>query len=150
MLRERYPQHSIGFSDHTLGIEIAIASVALGSILIEKHFTLDKTKIGMDNQMALEPHEMKALVDGCRNVYSALGTSERIVTQPEFDQRVKMRRSLVTVRDLPAGTVLTARDIDAKRPGTGIPPNELDKTVGKKLITDIHADEIISADMIKY
>jgi N-acetylneuraminate synthase len=148
-LIERYPGCPIGFSDHTLGAEIAVAGVALGAALLEKHFTLDKTKIGMDNQMALEPQEMKELVSGCRNVYHSLGSRERTVTRAEFEQRSKMRRSIVITRDLPAGSVIAASDLDAKRPGTGFAPNKARELVGRVLKMDIKADEIITEEHLK-
>jgi N-acetylneuraminate synthase len=147
-LKERFPRYAIGFSDHTLGTEMSIAAVALGAAIIEKHFTLDKTKIGMDNQMALEPVEMKALVDGCRHVFQGLGINDRVVTQAELEQRAKMRRSIVAARDLPTGTVITENDLDAKRPGTGITPSKLGELLGKITQTEILADEIIAADKI--
>ena len=124
-LRDEFPDYPIGFSDHSLGIEIPSAAVALGACMIEKHFTLDKTKIGMDNQIALEPDEMTQLVTHCHNVQVALGESERIVLQAEMDQRKQMRRSIVATKDLKAGKKLIKSDLDVKRPGTGIPPNKL-------------------------
>lgn len=147
-LKERFPHCAIGFSDHTLGTEVSIAAVALGAAVIEKHFTLDKTKIGMDNQMALEPAEMEALVCGCRNVFLALGSAERVVSQAELSQRAKMRRSIVAARDLPAGAVIVEGDLDAKRPGTGMPPNRIAELVGKTVKTAIRADQIIAPDDI--
>jgi N-acetylneuraminate synthase len=147
-LKERFPRCVPGFSDHTLGTEISVAAVALGASVIEKHFTLDKTKIGMDNQMALEPSEMKALVEGCRNAFRALGGKERVVTREELGQRVKMRRSLVAARDLPAGSVIAENDLNAKRPGTGIAPNRFAELIGQTLKTDIQEDEMITEDKI--
>ena len=83
-LRDHLPEYPIGFSDHTLGVEVPSAAIALGACMIEKHFTLDKTKIGMDNQMALEPEEMFQLVEYCNNVHKAIGGKERIVFQAEM------------------------------------------------------------------
>jgi N-acetylneuraminate synthase len=142
-LKERFPRYAIGFSDHTLGTEISAAAVALGAAVIEKHFTLDKAKIGMDNQMALEPPEMKSLVDSCRNVFQALGGKERVVAQAELEQRVKMRRSIVAARDLPTGAVIAEGDLDAKRPGTGMAPRLIKELLGKTVKTDIRAGEIV-------
>ncbi|MDR1603978.1 MAG: N-acetylneuraminate synthase family protein [Gracilibacteraceae bacterium] len=147
-LREAFPQCPAGFSDHTLGAEIAIAAAALGAAVIEKHFTLDKSKIGMDNQMALEPPEMKALVDGCRNVFLALGEKNRVLSGAEREQRTKMRRSIVAARDMPAGTILAPGDLDVKRPGTGLAPTRLEELIGSALKTDVRADEIIAAENI--
>ncbi len=86
-LRKEFPAYPIGFSDHSLGIEIPIAAVALGACLIEKHFTLDKSKIGMDNQVATEPYEMLQLVKACHNVQTALGAEERIILDAEIKKK---------------------------------------------------------------
>jgi len=142
-LQNRFPQYPIGFSDHSLGTEMAAAAVALGACLIEKHLTLDKTRIGMDNQMATEPSEMAKLVSQCHNVYNALGCTERKVNQEELDQRKNMRRSLVYTRNLKAGDVLTESDIDSKRPGTGFPPNRKESFIGKKLMRDTEEDTLL-------
>jgi N-acetylneuraminate synthase len=147
-LRKEFPNYPVGFSDHSTGTEMAAAAVALGAAMIEKHFTLDRTKIGMDNQMATEPAEMAQLVRNCRNVHAALGDAERIVMPAEMEQRKKMRRSVVAVRDLPAGTTLTKDDLSAKRPGTGLPPEKINELVGKILNHDVKADTLIrSSDL---
>lgn len=142
-LRAEFPRYPIGFSDHSMGIEIPVASVALGAALIEKHLTLDRKKIGMDNQMATEPEEMKQLVRSCENVHAALGGPERVVLPAELEQIKKMRRSVVAVRDLPAGTVLQAGDLCAKRPGIGLPPEALDALPGRTLKNAVKADALI-------
>lgn len=145
-LREKFPDHPIGFSDHSLGTEMACAAVALGAALIEKHMTLDKTKIGMDNQMAMEPDDLKLLVRECKNVSIALGSKERMVSRAESDQRRNMRRSLVYTRDLKAGAILTENDIDAKRPGTGFPPDKKAFFIGKKLVRSVEGDTLLEGD----
>ncbi|MCB1886732.1 MAG: N-acetylneuraminate synthase family protein [Rhodocyclaceae bacterium] len=145
-LRSEFPDCPIGYSDHTQGVEIPAAAVALGACLIEKHFTLDKSRIGMDNQMATEPDEMATMVRHCRSVQVALGGASRILDAAEAAQRPKMRRSLVTIRDLPAGHVLRAGDLDAKRPGTGFAPTQIDRLVGRTLRVPVAADEIIAAE----
>jgi sialic acid synthase SpsE len=142
-LREEFPNHPVGLSDHSLGTEIATAAVALGACMVEKHFTLDRTKIGMDNQMATEPEEMAQLIKHCKNVHIALGETGRIVFPAESEQRKKMRRSVVAARDLPSGTVLTKTDLSAKRPGTGFPPGKINELVGKVLIRDVKEDTMI-------
>lgn len=146
MLKREFPQCSIGYSDHTIGSEAACAATALGAVMIEKHFTLDNSVIGWDNQMATEPEEMEQLVRECRNVAKALGSYERSVTDAELTQRTKMRRSIVAAKELSAGHVLTMEDLDAKRPGDGIPPNEMIHVIGKKLKRDIGADEMLLPD----
>ncbi|SVC98698.1 uncharacterized protein METZ01_LOCUS351552, partial [marine metagenome] len=143
-LRENFPDYSIGFSDHSIGTEMASAAVALGACMIEKHFTLDKTKIGMDNQMASEPEEMALLVRNCHNVQIALGDTRRIVLPDEMEQRKKMRRSIVVAKDSKAGTKLTADDLDVKRPGTGLPPNKISELVGKTLLRDFEGNTMIT------
>lgn len=142
-LQERFPNYPIGFSDHSLGTEMACAATTLGAALIEKHMTLDKTKIGMDNQMAMEPDDLSVLVQQCKNVSIALGTEERTVYQSELDQRQNMRRSLVYTHDLKAGDILTESDIDSKRPGTGFPPNSKSEFIGKKLVRDTEEDTLL-------
>lgn len=148
-LMDEFQEYPIGFSDHSIGSEIPIAAVALGACLIEKHFTLDKSKIGMDNQIACEPQEMREMVEKCHNVFLALGDKNRIVLPAELEQRTKMRRSVVSARFLPAGHVIGLDDLDAKRPGTGIPPERIAELVGKKVVQDIEADVLISMDYLK-
>lgn len=145
-LQKRYPRYPVGFSDHSLGAEMAAAAVALGACLIEKHLTLDKAKIGMDNQMAAEPDEMKLLVTQCRRVYEALGEEERRVSRLELEQRQKMRRSVVYTRDLPAGDVLQREDLDVKRPGTGVAPEHLEEYVGRVLCRAVANDTLLQED----
>lgn len=144
-LREEFPNYPIGFSDHSIGLEIPIASVALGACLIEKHFTLDKSKIGMDNQVATEPDEMKQLVQSCSNVQIALGGKERIVLDEELKKRKEMRRSVVAKKDLKVGDVLTLDNLDVKRPGTGIPANKIFNIIGKQIINNIANDTMITS-----
>ena len=142
-LRDEFQDFPIGFSDHSLGIEIAPAAVALGAALIEKHLTLDNSKIGMDNQMAIEPPEMKRLVRNCRNVCEAMGGKDRIVNNEELEQRSRMRRSIIASRDLTAGTVLKLDDLDVKRPGTGLSPDKMRALVGKVINKDIAEDYML-------
>jgi sialic acid synthase SpsE len=147
-LREEFPNYPIGFSDHSIGIEMASAAIALGSCLIEKHFTLDRKKIGMDNQMAIEPKDMSNLVRNCRNVQKALGDCRRIVMPDEIEQRKKMRRSIVTVKNLKAGSRLTHEDLDVKRPGTGLPPEKVSGLIGKTIKRDIEKNSILTEEDI--
>jgi sialic acid synthase SpsE len=144
MLREFFPTVPVGYSDHSLGIEMPSAATALGACLIEKHFTLDSSKIGMDNQMAIEADELAELGRNCRNVHIGLGSRDRRLGQDEKDQRTKMRRSLIVCGDLPEGHVLTDEDLDAKRPGSGLPPVELQNLVGRKLTKSVSANSVIT------
>jgi len=149
-LREEFPECPIGFSDHTLGTEIAAAATALGAAVIEKHFTLDKSRMGLDNNMAIEPAEMEQLVGNCLNVHQALGGYERVVSSAEYEQRKKMRRSVIAVRDLPAGAVLALDDLAAKRPGDGLPVHEIGSLVGRVLARAVEADTLLRlADLLE-
>ena len=142
-LREEFPTHPIGFSDHTRGNEASVAAVALGAGLLEKHLTLDRETVGMDNKMATEPDEFIGYVRACRDTVIAMGTKERVVSEAEREQRVKMRRSLVSARDLSAGHVIEAADLTAKRPGSGFSPDREEELIGKTLQRDIPADTVI-------
>ena len=149
MLAENFPQHAIGYSDHTIGSVAAGAAVAMGAGLIEKHFTLDNKKNGWDNQMATEPKEMENLVRYCHEVYTALGIHERVVSEEERHQREKMRRSLISAKDLQEGTVLTAQDLVAKRPGTGISVADFDRVLGKKLNRFLPRDRMLREEFLQ-
>lgn len=143
LLRSEFSDCPIGLSDHSPGVEVSTAAVALGVCMIEKHFTLDKTARGWDNEMAMEPDEMQQLVHNSKNVYIAMGTRDRVIGSSEMEQRQRIRRSVVAARNIAAGAALTLEDLDCKRPGTGIPPERMQSLVGKKAKRDITADEII-------
>jgi sialic acid synthase SpsE len=145
-LQDTFKRQPIGYSDHTLGIDVGTASVALGACVIEKHVTLDKTIIGMDNQMAIERDELKQMVTSVKNVFRSLGKANREVSEEELVQRTKMRRSLVAGVDLNEGDVLTEANLGAKRPGTGISVSEWDSFIGKKLNKKLEKDSLISPD----
>lgn len=149
-LRECFPNYPVGFSDHTLGESAAIAATALGAAVIEKHITLDAKKIGMDNQMAMEPEALKNMVKACNNTHLALGSKERTVLAAEYAQRKNMRRSVVATHDLAAGAVLCREDLDVKRPGTGLPPDRLAELIGRTVVRDIEADTVIHESDLKY
>lgn len=143
-LRSEFPAYPIGYSDHSQGIEIPVASVALGACLVEKHFTLDSSRIGMDNQMATEPEELKAMIRACHRVHEAMGGAGRVLGAEEQNQISKMRRSIVTKRPLKAGQLLTEDDLDTKRPGTGIPPTQFAAVLGRKLTQDMEAETVLT------
>jgi N-acetylneuraminate synthase len=130
----------VGYSDHTLGIEIPIAAVALGATVIEKHFTLNRSMEGPDHQASLEPHELKIMVQAIRNVELAMGTGEKVPTKVEMENRLIVRKSIHTARSLPKGHIITEADLIMKRPGNGISPMLVDKIIGKitnqKLLKD--------------
>jgi sialic acid synthase SpsE len=143
-LREKFSAFPIGFSDHSEGSALSIAATTLGAALIEKHFTLDKTKIGMDNQMAMESDQLKQMIEGCKDAYASLGLKERIVSESELMQRKTMRRSLVSSRDLKVGEILKKEDFVFKRPGNGIQISDLNKVLGKKMVKNVHKDFIVN------
>jgi sialic acid synthase SpsE len=144
-LRNEFPQYPIGYSDHSNGIEIPTASIAMGACLIEKHFTLDRSRIGMDNHMASEPDEMRAMIESCNKVYESLGGLDRVLSQEEKEQSSKMRRSIIARKYIPSGHTLDYKDIEYKRPGHGIPPSETSLYIGKKLTRSISAGNILYA-----
>lgn len=122
----------IGYSDHTLGIAVSIAAVALGATVIEKHFTIDKSMSGPDHSASLNPDELKAMVDSIRAVAQCLGSATKAPTATELPIRALVRRSVTLLRDIEAGTTLQVDDLALLRPGTGIPPAELDRVAGRQ------------------
>lgn len=144
LFKERFPRIDIGYSDHTKGPEAAIAAVALGAQVIEKHFTLDNGQIGMDNQMATEPDAFAQMVTFCRSAAQALGSRYRVLTEDEIAQRQVMRRSAVALRDLAEGEVVSADDIVFKRPGTGLAPDRIASFLGKPLLTALGEGEVLT------
>lgn len=142
-LRSEFPRYPIGYSDHSQGIEIPTASVALGASLIERHLTLDSSRIGMDNQMATEPEEMRAMVSACHKVFEAMGGAGRLLGEEEKGQIPKMRRSVVTKIDVNVGDVLTEANIEFKRPGTGVTPAECSNIIGRKFNKAIAVGTVI-------
>jgi len=133
----------VGYSDHTLGIEVAIAAVALGAKVIEKHFTLDRNLTGPDHKASLEPDELIRMVAGIRSIEKALGDGNKVITQNEIQNREVARKSIVASRDIQAGEVFTENNLTAKRPGTGISPMEWDKVIGTKAKQDYVKDDLI-------
>ncbi len=134
---------SVGYSDHTLGIEIPIAAVAIGAKVIEKHFTLDRNMKGPDHKASLEPDELKAMVKAIRNVEKAMGDGIKRPTEKEDETRIIARRSLVAKRDIKKGDVIRSGDIIIKRPGSGILPEFKDIIKGMKAGKNIKADSVI-------
>lgn len=132
-----------GFSDHSLGIEVPIAAVALGACVIEKHFTLSRTMQGPDHKASLEPEELKAMVLGIRHVEEALGDGDKHVTDSERPNIEIARKSIVATRHIKKGELLTEGNIYAKRPGNGVSPMRWDEAIGSSAIRDFAPDELI-------
>jgi sialic acid synthase SpsE len=146
-LQERY-DIPIGHSDHSPDIYSCFGAVTLGAKLLEKHLILDKKQPGPDQSVSIEPFELYQLVDGVRKIEAALGTEKKI-NELEKPIRTWARRSLVTLKDIPKGTVLTEDHIWTKRPGTGVEPKHLENFLGKKVNKDLKKDYIIKWEDIE-
>ncbi|MGD0281836.1 MAG: N-acetylneuraminate synthase [Dissulfurispiraceae bacterium] len=134
---------NVGYSDHTLGIEIPVAAAALGAAVIEKHFTLDKNMRGPDHKASLGPGELKAMVEAIRNIETALGDGIKRVSLSEVKNRAIARKSIVASKNIKMGEILSERNITAKRPGTGISPMEWDQVIGRVAKRNFVIDELI-------
>ena len=135
-----------GYSDHTPGIEVPVAAVALGATVIEKHFTLSRSLPGPDHKASLEPSELHAMVSAIRNVEEALGSDSKEVSPSERDNIAVARRSLVAARDIRKGELFSYDNLAVKRPGTGISPWLIDSVVGRPAPCDFPYDSLISLD----
>lgn len=133
----------VGYSDHTEGIEVAVAACALGAAIIEKHFTLDKNMEGPDHKASLEPNELAALVSAVENVNTALGDGDKHPFKMEIKNAAVARKSIVAKADISKGEILTENNITVKRPGTGISPMEWHRIIGTRAIRDFAEDELI-------
>ena len=133
----------VGYSDHTKGIEVPIAAVALGATLIEKHFTLDRNMEGPDHKASLEPEELAAMVLSIRHIEKALGTGEKTPSQSEKKNIAIARKSIVAKTEIKAGETLSVNNVTVKRPGTGISPMKWNEIIGTKAIRDFEEDEPI-------
>jgi N,N'-diacetyllegionaminate synthase len=137
----------IGYSDHTLGIEVPIAAVALGASMIEKHFTLDKGMEGPDHKASLEPHELKAMVSAIRNIESAIsGTGFKMPSDSEIKNIAIARKSIIAKTNIVKGDVFTENNLTVKRPGSGISPMLWDTVIGQKASRDFSQDDLIVID----
>jgi len=133
----------VGYSDHTKGIEVPIAAVAMGAEIIEKHFTLDKTLPGPDHVASLEPQELKAMVDSIRNIEKATGSGIKQVSSSEKKNIAIARKSIIAARDIKAGETFTEENLTVKRPGNGINPMRWDEVIGQVAKRDFGEDELI-------
>lgn len=139
----RVTHKKVGYSDHTSGIEVSVAAVAMGATVIEKHFTLDKNMPGPDHKASLEPKELKALVSAVRNVEKAIGNGKKEVSLSETENKSIARKSIVARKNIKAGEVFTVDNITTKRPGTGISPMKWHDVMGKTAVRDFMEDELI-------
>ena len=141
---------NVGYSDHTLGIEIPIAAVALGAKVIEKHFTTDRRLSGPDHKASLEPGELKAMVNAIRNVELAImGDGIKEPSQSELSNINVARKSIHIIQELTAGTVIKPEHLIMKRPGNGISPMDIDKVIGKTLLVDLSVDSFLLWEHLK-
>lgn len=133
----------VGYSDHTLGIEISLAAVALGATVIEKHFTLDRTLPGPDHKASLEPSELKQMIIGIRKIEQALGDGNKRVMPSEIGNQKIARKSIVAKLDIKAGQIFTEENLTTKRPGAGVSPMDWNNIIGKKSSRNYQVDELI-------
>jgi N,N'-diacetyllegionaminate synthase len=146
-LRTRF-KVPVGLSDHTTDNLSAIVAASLGAVMIEKHFTLDRNLPGADNALSMEPEELKQLKQATVSVGKILGDGKRKLQPSEVPVKQSARRSLVARVDIEAGTVISSDMVAVKRPGTGIPPDGLERIIGKKAKSKICAEELITWEMI--
>ena len=133
----------VGFSDNAPGTYIPLAAVAKGACVIEKHFTVDKNMSGWDHAISADAQDLKTIVEGSQKINAALGTSQRVLSSKEKNMRTVFRRSIVFAYDLPAGHIVQRKDLDFKRPGTGIEPKQWSFLVGRSLKRAMKEDELV-------
>lgn len=133
----------VGYSDHTQGIEVPIAAVAMGAEVIEKHFTLDRTMEGPDHRASLEPGELKAMVQAIRNIEAAMGDGVKVPSESEKANIAVARKSITAAVNIKMGEQLTEENLTVKRPGTGISPMKWNEVLGTKAVRDFAEDELI-------
>jgi sialic acid synthase SpsE len=134
----------VGYSDHTLGIEVSIAAVTMGAVYIEKHFTLDQSLPGPDHKASLNPQEFKRLVTAIRHVQESLGDGIKRPAVSEIPMRELVRKSVVAAVDISSGTVITPTMLTIKRPGTGISPGQIHHVYGLTTLRTIQQDQVLS------
>jgi sialic acid synthase SpsE len=145
-LRQRFDL-PVGLSDHTLDNLSAVVAASLGAVMIEKHFTLDRKMPGVDQSISMQPEDLRMLKSDTFNVAKILGENEKLIQQSEIPVKQSARRGLVARVDIPAGTPLQADMLACKRPGTGIPPDELDRVLGKSAKVLLSAEQVITWEM---
>lgn len=138
-----FPGIRVGYSDHTLGIEIPVAAAAMGAAVIEKHFTLDRSMKGPDHQASLEPDELRAMVRAIRNVEKAMGHGRKKPSPSERKNMPVARKSIVAAKAIRKGEIFTEENLAVKRPGNGINPMRWDEIIGKISGSDFQEDDLI-------
>lgn len=133
----------VGYSDHTEGIEISLAAVAMGATVIEKHFTLDRNMDGPDHKASLEPNELKKMVESIRNIEHAMGSGIKKPSQSEIKNKIAVRKSIVAACQIQKGELLTEENLTVKRPGNGMSPMLWNEIIGKKAIKKFEPDDLI-------
>ena len=142
-IKADFPGIQVGYSDHTLGVEVPIAAVAMGATIIEKHFTLDKNLPGPDHKASLEPHELKAMVRSIRNIEKAFGSGIKNPSPSELKNKPIARKSIVAAINIRKGEPFTEKNLTVKRPGTGISPMRWDEVIGQVAQKNYEKDELI-------
>ena len=142
-IRNAFPGIAVGYSDHTNGIEVPIAAVAMGATVLEKHFTLDRNLPGPDHKASLEPDELKAMVQAIRSIEKASGTGIKKPSPSELKNKPVARKSIVAARSILKGEAFCVENLTIKRPGTGISPMRWDEILKMKASKDFYRDEII-------
>jgi N,N'-diacetyllegionaminate synthase len=142
-------QTPVGLSDHTEDMTSALSAIALGAVMIEKHFTLNRNSPGVDQALSIEPDELRALKSGASRIFETLGSAEKSLQNSEIPVKRSARRSLTARVDIAAGSIIKPEMISVKRPGTGIPPEEMEQLIGCRTRTDITAEETIVWDSIE-
>ena len=144
-IKSAFPGIHVGYSDHTKGIEVPIAAVAMGATIIEKHFTLDKNLPGPDHKASLEPDELTAMVRAIKNIETALGNGIKKPSSSELKNMAIARKSIVAAQAIAAGEKFANDNLTVKRPGTGLSPMKWDEVVGKTATKNYSKDELIDA-----
>ncbi len=148
-MKAAFPEIPVGLSDHTLGIAVPQAAVALGAVAVEKHYTVDKTLPGSpDHHLSVDHHDLKRMMDGIRTIEKAMGRYEKGPVEAESEAYRYARRSIVTNQDIPAGATITRDMLTFKRPGTGIYPKFVDIVVGRTVKSDIPEDTVLEWSML--
>ena len=142
-IKREFPEFTVGYSDHTLGINACLFAAAMGAQILEKHFTYDKHAEGPDHMHSADPQEMKAIVDGVRELEVMRGNGIKMPAASEYGTRRNNRKSIVMERDVKAGECIGAQDVDIKRPGYGIQPKYLEQVIGRRAAHDLKSDDIL-------